>query len=113
MQSPHSAHGRVEEIFGFLATKTADKTSDVNKDNTVPWLKDFSVPVPVDQVFQTTKMVYSIYLDVVNLIDGRNSIQDIAKTFGPKHGLSADDAAVSVKNFLERMLDNAAKGQNV
>lgn len=113
MQSPHSAHGRIEEIFGFLATKTMDKTSDAIKDKSVLWLKDFAQPIPSDQVFSTTKMIYSIYLDVVNLIDGKHSIQDIAKQFGPKHGLPPDEAAVSVKNFLERMLDNAARGQSV
>jgi len=113
MQSPHSAHGRVEEIFGFLATKLEDRHDDATLLGPVPWLNDFSIPVPMDQVFNTTKMIYSIYLDVINLIDGKNSIQDIAKAFGPKHGLPADDAAVSVKNFLERMLDNAARGQSV
>jgi uncharacterized protein YbaR (Trm112 family) len=113
MQSPHSAHGRIEEIFGFLATKMTDKSIEIVKDRSQPWLKDFSLPVPLDKEFQTTKMIYSIYLDVVKLIDGKNSIHDIAKTFGPKHGLPTDDAAVSVKNFLERMLDTAARGQNV
>ena len=113
MQSPHSAHGRIEEVFAFLATKTSDRSIEVKKDHTPPWLRDFSIPVPADQVFQTTKMIYSIYLDVVQMIDGRHSIQDIAKAFGPKHGLPADEAAVSVKNFLERLIDSAARGQNV
>jgi uncharacterized protein YbaR (Trm112 family) len=108
MQSPHSAHGRIEETFGFLAAKTADKDPE-SKTKRISWLNDHNLPVPNDEIFKTTKMVYSIYLDVISLIDGKNSIQDIAKTFGPKYGMPADEAAASVKNFLERMLDTAAK----
>jgi len=110
MQSPHSAHGRVEQIFSFLATKYKEASTELNTNRVVPWLNDFSASIPLDQAFNTTKMVYSIYLDVINLIDGKKSIQDIAELFGKKHGLPADEAAGSVKNFLERLLDNAARG---
>lgn len=112
MQSPHSAHGRVEETFSFHATKVSDTPVFKSNKAPAPWLTDFSQPVPADRLFTTTGMIYSIYLEVVARIDGKTSINDIARDFGPKHGLPPEEAAVSVKNFLVRMIDSAARGSN-
>lgn len=112
MQSPHSAHGRVEETYAFAAVKTGDVASSAEKSATPPWLDDFSKTIPQDRVFATSHMIYSIYADVVGQIDGNRSINDIAQAFGPKHGLPPDEAAASVRNFLVRMLDSSARGSN-
>jgi hypothetical protein len=112
MQSPHSAHGRIEETFSFQATKASQVALKRPAESEAAWLRDFSQPIPQDRVFTTTGMVYSIYLEVVSRIDGRTSVNDIARDFGPKHGLPPDEAAVSVKNFLVRMRDSASRGSN-
>lgn len=112
MQSPHSAHGRVEETVAFAAVKTTGVSCATEKVSIPPWLNNFSQTIPQDRVFSTSHMIYSIYAEVVGQIDGKTSINDIARTFGPKHGLPPDEAAASVRNFLVRMLDSAARGVN-
>jgi hypothetical protein len=66
-------------------------------------------PVPLLQSFRTQAMSTQIYAFVMSLIDGRRSIQDMAKLLEQQKLMTRKEAEPAIRNFLTRMYDDSQR----
>ena len=68
-------------------------------------------PVPLTQSFRTQAMTAQIYSFIMSLIDGRRSIEDMAKILEQQKLMSREEAVPAIRSFLMRMHDDAQRQQ--
>jgi hypothetical protein len=104
MQMPGDASHRIETVQAFLFEKVA-KVAPVKLQalGFEPWLQDTHLPVPPHQIWTDLFQMHSVYLTVLGFVDGRRSIQEIAKLASPNLGLDPADAVASIRNFLSKV----------
>ena len=67
--------------------------------------------VPLTQSFRTQAMTTQIYSFIMSLIDGRRSIEDMAKILEQQKLMSRQEAIPAIRSFLMRMHDDAQRQQ--
>ncbi len=111
MCSPASRHGRQETVFSFSACKERD-AGQVPRHKALPdWLVTGREPVPLMQSFRTQAMTTQIYAFIMSLIDGKRSIDDMAKILEQQKLMSRAEAVPAIRAFLTRMHDDAQRQQ--
>ena len=63
------------------------------------------------QSFRTQAMTTQIYAFIMSLIDGKRSIEDMAKILEQQNLMSRAEAVPSIRSFLTRMHDDAQRQQ--
>jgi uncharacterized protein YbaR (Trm112 family) len=109
MCSPASRHGRQETVFTFSARKESDVAPPPRYHALPDWLVTGKEPVPLLQSFRTQAMSTQIYAFVMSLIDGRRSIQDMAKLLEQQKLMTRKEAEPAIRNFLTRMYDDSQR----
>jgi uncharacterized protein YbaR (Trm112 family) len=109
MCSPSSRHGRQESVFSFCAQKERDADTPARYQALPDWIVTGKDPVPLLQSFQTQAMSTQIYAFVMSLIDGRRSIQDMAKLLEQQKLMTRKEAEPAIRNFLTRMYDDSQR----
>ena len=56
-------------------------------------------------------MTTQIYAFIMSLIDGRRSIEDMAKVLEKQQLMSRDEAVAAIRTFLTKMYDDAQRSQ--
>jgi hypothetical protein len=112
MQSPNSHHGRLETVLSFAATKQSESQREEVISYLPEWLKKSNLQVPLTPAFQTARLVHTIYTDVLSLINGQSSIQDMAQTFGTRHGMNLSEATSSIHTFLKKIWEESQTRKN-
>ena len=108
LQSPHSRHGRLEQVVLFAADKTSEGSYEPFASGVPEWLLDLRQPVPQLPAFATQAQATKIHAYIMSLIDGQRSIQTIAAVL-EKHGImDAGEAAGTLRGFFLKMWDEAA-----
>ncbi len=111
MCSPASRHGRQEQVFSFCAYKERD-TGQVPRHKALPdWLVTGKEPVPMTQSFRTQAMTTQIYAFIMSLIDGKRSIEDMAKILEQQKLMTRQEAVPAIRSFLTRMHDDSQRQQ--
>ena len=111
MCSPASRHGRQERVFSFCAYKERD-TGSVPRHKALPdWLVTGKEPVPLTQSFRTQAMTTQVYAFIMSLIDGKRSIEDMAKILEQQKLMSRQEAVPAIRTFLTRMHDDSERQQ--
>lgn len=100
LQSPHSAHGRVERIVSFVATKTADVNCSRDPVHLPDWLLDMSRPVPGSAELVVESSSYLFAAQVTAAIDGKRSIKAIARMVAREYDLDMDQCVHAVSRIL-------------
>lgn len=103
LQSPESAHGRVEQTFSFCAEKVAEVEQPEPFTYLPQWLLDPTLPIPKTAAFMQFAAVHGFYAQIVSAIDGRKSLESLAKEIGPQVGLTPEDAIQSFGRFLTKV----------
>jgi ubiquinone/menaquinone biosynthesis C-methylase UbiE len=106
IQSPSSAHGRVEQTFSFVARKVREVEQPPRFVYLPDWLSDPSKPIPQSASFKTFTAVHSLYTQIVGAIDGKISLEALAQALGPRYGLSVEDAVQSFGRFLMKVYES-------
>lgn len=106
LQSPSSAHGRVEQTFSFLARKVREVEQPPRFVYLPDWLLKPQQAIPLSPVFTQFAAVHGLYAQVVSAIDGKTSLETIAKNLGPQYGLSPEEATYSFGRFLTKIYEN-------
>jgi hypothetical protein len=75
------------------------------------WLVTGKEPVPLTQSFRTQAMTTQIYSFIMSLIDGKRSIEDMAKILEQQKLMSRQEAVPAIRSFLMRMHDDAQRQQ--
>ncbi len=109
MCSPASRHARRETVFTFAATKAGNAKRPARHRALPDWIVTGKEPVPLSPSFRTQAMSTQIYAFVMSLIDGKRSIEDMAKLFEQQQLMPRDEAVPAIRNFLIRMVDDSAR----
>ncbi len=107
MCSPASRHGRQEKVFTFSAYKERDVKAPPRHLALPDWLVTGKEAVPLMQSFRTQAMTTQIYSFIMSLIDGKRSINDMAKVLEKQQLMSRDEAIPAIRAFLTKMFDDA------
>ncbi len=106
LQSPASAHGRVEQVLSFSARKTAE-VPDTKRPQYLPdWLLDTERPIPdLDELVVATAD-HLLKAQILGAVDGRRSIEQIALFVAKHYGLQASEARGAVQRILTDLYEN-------
>ena len=107
MCSPASRHGRQEKVFTFSAFKEREVKAPPRHRALPDWLVTGKEPVPLMQSFRTQAMTTQIYSFIMSLIDGKRSIDEMAKVLEKQQLMSRADAVPAIRSFLTKMFDDA------
>lgn len=109
MCSPASRHGRRETMFTFSARKTKDVKAPARYKALPDWLVTGRGAVPLSRSFRTQATTTHIYGYLMSLIDGRRSIQDMAKIMEEQKLMTRQEAEPAIRSFLTRMYDDSQR----
>ena len=109
MCSPASRHGRQERTFSFSAYKEKDAEAPPRYKALPDWLVTGKEAVPLAQAFRTQQMTTQIYAFIMSLIDGKRSIEDMARVLEKQQLMTRAEAVPAIKSFLTRMFDDASR----
>ena len=109
MCSPASRHGRRETVFTFAAKKSADVTAPARHKALPDWIVTGKEPVPLTQSFRSQALSTQIYSYIMSLIDGKRTLQDIAKVLEQQKLMPATEAEPAIRTFLTRMYDDSQR----
>ncbi len=109
MCSPASRHGRQERTFTFSAFKEKDVKAPPRYKALPDWIVTGKEPVPLLQSFRTQAMTTQIYSFIMSLIDGRRSIEDMAKVLEQQQLMTRDEGAAAIRTFLTKMYDDSQR----
>jgi hypothetical protein len=98
-------------VFSFCAYKERD-AGQVERHKALPdWLVTGKEPVPLAQSFRTQAMTTQIYAFIMSLIDGKRSIEEMAKILEQQKLMTREEAVPAIRSFLTRMHDDSQRQQ--
>lgn len=109
MCSPASRHGRREQVFTFAVTKLSEAEAPPRHKALPDWLVTGKEAVPLLPSFRMQAMTTRIYAYLMSLIDGRRSIEDMAKLMEREKLMTRDEALPAIRGFFTRMYDDSRK----
>lgn len=109
MCSPASRHGRQEEVVSFAATKTRNAKAPRRHQSLPEWLVTGRDPIPALPAFRMQAASNRIYAFVMGLIDGKRSIDEMARLMEAQRLMPKQEADGVLRNFLTRMYDDSQR----
>ncbi len=107
MDSPHSRHGRREQVVVLRARKRDDRKSPPRHVALPDYLVKSDEPVPLLEAFHLQATTTRIHAALMSLVDGKRSIDQMATMLAENGFMRRDEAETSVRNFLIKMYDEA------
>ncbi|MFQ6006257.1 MAG: hypothetical protein ACE5OQ_12220, partial [Woeseia sp.] len=96
-------------LFTFSARKTRDVKAPARHKALPDWLVTGKEAVPLSRSFRSQATTTHIYGYVMSLIDGRRSIQDMAKIMEQQKLMTRQEAEPAIRSFLTRMYDDSQR----
>jgi SAM-dependent methyltransferase len=109
MRSPASRHGRVESVAVFAADKRQRGPREPAESSVPAWLRDASLPVPRSDSLALAADASRIQAVLLALVDGRRSIDELARIVAEQGLLPGAQAQSAVRGLLERLHHTAAR----
>jgi hypothetical protein len=109
MYSPASRHSRQETVFTFSASKIDDVANPARHKALPDWIVTGRETVPLTRAFKTQAATTHIYGYVMSLIDGKRSIQDMARAMEQQKLMPRKEAEPAIRNFLIRMYEDSQR----
>ena len=100
MQSPHSAHGRVENVFSFCAKKKFDSIPAKPHKYLPEWITNGTLPIPQLEELIAVSSKFLLQAQILSAIDGSRSINDIGTLLAKQYGMSEQNACAAVRKIL-------------
>lgn len=108
MHSPASRHARLESVVAWCTRKESSvPTAAVG--GTPDWLVLGDRPVPQSEDFKVQAVATRIHAYLLALIDGRRSIQEMARVLVAQRLMNQEEAEPAVRRFLTRMYEDGRK----
>jgi len=113
LQSPASRQRREEIVYTQAARRDASQChARKTSEGFLPlWIVDGQTAVPLTAGFQTQISTLRVHAFIMSLIDGRRSVQDMARVFEEQRLMPADEAAIAIQGFLTTMYEEAAAAE--
>ena len=112
MQSPASRHGRVEGMLCLSARRVGNAPAATQRPQRPAWLDQTALPVPATAEFREQALSTRVYAFLMAMIDGKRSIEDMARLMEEQRLMSYADAVPAIRGFLARMVDDANRRAN-
>lgn len=106
LYSPFSAVKRTDTVFAFSAVKKKSAKQPPRYQYLPEWLLDTNLPIPQNESIKMYQFKSDLYLRVLSYIDGKNSLEQVAKLFAQNTQLPIDGSRVSIFNFLVNVYEN-------
>ena len=100
LQSPHSAHGRMENVLSFCARKYDEATIPQSYHYLPDWIVDTAQPVPNSADIVVSSSSHLLSAQVLATIDGKRSINQISRAVASQYGLGTPETIQAVKRVL-------------
>lgn len=100
LNSPHSAHGRIESVFSFSAKKKFDPKAPDKFSYLPDWVNDHGVSIPNQTELMAASSKHLLQAQVLSAIDGERSIKVIAELLAKQYDMSVDSAIAAVRQIL-------------
>ena len=100
LQSPYSAHGRIENVFNFAVRKKHDCIKPNKHQYLSQWLIKNHMPIPQDQQIIIASSQHLLQAQVLSAIDGKRSINEISELLVKQYNMPIDQAVAVVKQVL-------------
>lgn len=104
LNSPHSAHGRIEDIFSFSATKKFDCRPKKEFNYLPEWINDHEMSIPAEAELIAASSTHLLQAQVLSAIDGERSIIEIARLLARQYEMTEQSALAAVRQIL---IDNS------
>jgi SAM-dependent methyltransferase len=109
MCSPASRHARLETVVAWCARKEGAAALASGEAVMPEWLVMSDRPVPQLEEFKVQAVATRIYAYLMALVDGRRSMQDIARLLVEQRLMPQEDAEPAVRRFFTRMFDDSRR----
>jgi len=109
MCSPASRHARMETVVAWCARKEGAATVSPGEGAVPEWLVMSERPVPQLEAFKVQALATRVHAYLMALIDGRRSIQDMARILVEQRLMAQQDAEPAVRGFLTRMYEDSRR----
>ena len=100
LQSPHSAHGRTENILSFSAKKVRDVDLPAAYSYLPNWILDPSKPIPSSTESAVSSSNHMLMAQVLTAIDGKRTINQIGRMVARQYGLGTRESIHAVRRIL-------------
>ena len=100
LNSPHSAHGRVENVFSFSARKKFESVSARTSHYLPQWVENTTQAIPQLPNLVAISSKYLLQAQVLSAIDGNRSIADIGKLLAKQYAMPEQEAIAAVRKIL-------------
>ena len=100
LQSPASAHGRVETVLSFSARKTADAIGAKTAQHLPAWFLEADRCIPDFDEFVVASADHLLKAQILAAIDGRRTVEEIALLVAKRYGLQKSEAKGAVQRIL-------------
>jgi hypothetical protein len=106
MCSPASRHARMETVVAWCARKEGAAAVSSGEGSVPDWLVMSERPVPQLEHFKVHAVATRVHAYLMALIDGRRSVQDMARILVEQRLMAQPDAEPAVRRFLTRMYED-------
>lgn len=100
LHSPHSAHGRSENVFSFSAVKKFDSVAAKPYVYLPEWITQNDVAIPQRKELMAASSKHLLQAQVLSAIDGVRSIREIGGLLANQYGMPPENAAAAVRQIL-------------
>jgi len=107
MSSPASRHSRYETAVTWAADKNRDSDKPPRHNALPDWIVKGEQPVPLLQSFQMETMQTRIFAFIMSMIDGKRTLNDMAKILVDKRLMTTEEAGPAIRGFLIKMYENS------
>ena len=74
------------------------------------WLVKGEQAVPLTRSFQTQAVTTRIYAIIMDMIDGKRSLKDMARLMAEQRLMPVEEAEPALRNFLIKMYEESQQG---
>lgn len=103
---PESNYRRMERLQTFLWERDSKQIESLQHEATASWLEDPNIAIPANQQMSAQMVASAVKTQVLSLVDGKNSIAQIANVISEQYGLSSEQALAAVTLFFNRFLSD-------
>ncbi len=105
LQSPHSAHGRIENVLTFSARKTKTVGPRHHYEHLPQWILDIDQPIPEHFEFSVASSNHLLSAQVLAAINGERTTDEIGQLVAKQYGLEHDEAENAVRRILTELYE--------
>jgi len=111
LHSPYSSQKRTEKVLCFSAKKITEVDQPKEFNYLPKWLLDYKEPIPRLPDLEQQVMVNQTLADLLGMIDGQRSLEQLAVEAAPKLQLPVENVQTMLRGLLSKFFEDRLKGR--